>query len=44
MAEGFAEVKSMIRISYSEHDRRLHGLEDSVGELRTRVEKLEDAA
>ncbi len=44
MGEGFSEVKSMIRLSYSELDRRLHSLENTVFELRNRVEKLEAAA
>ena len=44
MAEGFKEVKSMIRLSYSELDHRLTSLEDSVKLLQKRVEKLEKAA
>ncbi len=44
VVDGFSEARSMIRLSYSELDRRLHGLEGALVELRARVERLEAAA
>jgi hypothetical protein len=41
--EGFDEMRSMIRFSYADLDRRMRELEESVSELRTRVLKLEAA-
>jgi hypothetical protein len=41
MREEFAEVRSMIRFSYVELDRRLRTLEEVVSALQERVEKLE---
>lgn len=43
VTQEFVEVKSMIRLSYSELDRRLRTLEDVVLALQTRVERLEAA-
>lgn len=40
----FAEVRSMIRFSHSELDRRLHALEVVVVELQSRVERLESGS
>jgi len=37
----FSEVKSMIRLSYTELDRRLRTLEDTVLHLGERVNRLE---
>ena len=44
MREEFGEVKSMIRLSYSELDRRLRTLEEVVSSLQARVERLESDA
>ena len=41
---GFSEMRSMIRLSYSELERRMEWLEGSLSDLRSRVEKLERAA
>jgi hypothetical protein len=43
VTQEFIEVKSMIRLSYSELDRRLRTLEDVVLTLQARVERLEAA-
>jgi predicted nucleic acid-binding Zn-ribbon protein len=37
----FQEVKAMIRFSYAELDRRVRGLEQEIGDLRSRVERIE---
>jgi hypothetical protein len=37
----FVETQSMIRLSYSELDRRLRDLETDVGQLKGRLERLE---
>ena len=42
--EEFREVRSMIKLSYTELDRRLTGLETSVHSLESRVERLEKTA
>jgi chromosome segregation ATPase len=42
--EEFTEVRSMIKLSYTELDRRLHTLETSVHSLEERVERLEKTA
>lgn len=39
--EEFTEVRSMIRFSHAELDRRLNSLETSVSDLQARVERLE---
>jgi len=39
--EEFKEVKSMIKFSYAELDRRVCTLEEMVTSLQTRVERLE---
>jgi chromosome segregation ATPase len=39
--EEFVEVRAMIKLSYSELDRRLRTLETSVDSLETRVGRLE---
>ena len=41
IAGEFTEVKSMIRLSYTELDRRLRTLEDTVLHLEERVNRLE---
>jgi|GEM_PF-5297716 len=41
VAHEFAEVKSMIRLSYAEIDGRLRTLEHEVTDLRSRIERLE---
>ena len=38
---GFQELQSMIRLSYTEIDRRFGDLESEVRDLRSRVERLE---
>jgi hypothetical protein len=38
---GFKELQSMIRLSYTEIDRRFEALETDMHELRARVERLE---
>jgi ABC-type phosphate transport system auxiliary subunit len=40
----FTELRSMIRLSYAEIDRRLRTLEDVVAALQTRVERLESGS
>jgi uncharacterized protein YceH (UPF0502 family) len=40
----FVETRAMIKLSYSELDRRVTKLEDSVVRLEARVERLESAA
>ncbi len=40
----FSEVRAMVRLSYSELDRRLHTLEDSLESLQARVLRLESAS
>jgi predicted RNase H-like nuclease (RuvC/YqgF family) len=42
--EEFREVRSMIKLSYTELDRRLNTLETSVHSLEARVERLEKTA
>jgi regulator of replication initiation timing len=37
----FTETQAIIRLSYSELDRRLRDLETDVGHLRVRLERLE---
>lgn len=44
MKEEFAELASMIRISYAQLDRRLRTLEEIVSGLLTRVDRLESAS
>jgi len=44
MKEEFAELASMIRISYAQLDRRLRTLEEIVSGLMTRVDRLESAS
>jgi len=39
--EEFKEVKSMIKFSYAELDRRINTVESEVTSLRNRVERLE---
>jgi hypothetical protein len=39
--EEFNEVKSMIRLSFGELDRRMRTLENDVSSLRARLEKVE---
>jgi len=41
MNEEFVELRSMIRISYAQLDRRVHTLEEIVVGLQARVERLE---
>ena len=41
MRAGFAEVKSMIKFSHAELDARITHLEREVGDLRSRLEKIE---
>jgi transcriptional regulator with GAF, ATPase, and Fis domain len=41
MDRGFGELQSMIRLSYTEIDRRFSELEGEVSDLRSRVERLE---
>ena len=41
VAREFGEVKAMIKLSYTELDGRLRSLEHEVGDLRTRLERLE---
>ncbi|MEA2325595.1 MAG: hypothetical protein QOE68_554 [Thermoanaerobaculia bacterium] len=44
MKEEFIELGSMIRISYTQLDRRLRTLEETVSGLLTRVDRLESAS
>ena len=44
MHREFEEVRSMIRLSYTELDRRLRTLEESVGTLQARMERLESGS
>ena len=44
MKSEFEEVKAMIRLSYSELDRRIRTLESDVSDLRMRLERLEALA
>lgn len=37
----FAETQAMIRLSYSELDRRMRDLETDVGQLKARLDRLE---
>lgn len=37
----FEEVRSMIRLSYTELDRRLRSLEEIVGTLQARMDRME---
>jgi uncharacterized protein involved in exopolysaccharide biosynthesis len=37
----FQEVKAMIKFSYAELDRRVRALEQELGDLRSRVERIE---
>ena len=41
MDEGFAEVKAMIKFSYTELDRRISVLESTLASLEARISKLE---
>ncbi|HEX7807487.1 MAG TPA: hypothetical protein VF608_02140 [Thermoanaerobaculia bacterium] len=43
MREEFAEVKSMIKFSHQDLDKRLRSLEETVSDLQSRVERLEAA-
>ena len=43
MRAEFAEVRSMIKFSHHELDRRLRTLEETVSDLQTRVERLESS-
>jgi hypothetical protein len=43
MKEEFADVRSMIKFSHHELDRRLRTLEDTVSDLQSRVERLESS-
>ena len=43
MHEEFDDVRSMIRFSHHELDRRMRLLEETVSELQTRVERLESS-
>lgn len=38
------EVKSIVRLSFGEIDRRISGLEDEVANLRQRLDRLEAAS
>ena len=40
----FSETQAMVRLSYSELDRRLRDLETDVGHLKGRLERLEARA
>lgn len=40
----FEEVRSMIRLSYTELDRRLRSLEETVVDLRERMERIESGS
>jgi hypothetical protein len=44
MKEEFVELRSMIRISYTQLDRRLSTLEEIVSGLQVRVDRLESAS
>jgi uncharacterized protein YceH (UPF0502 family) len=41
-AREFEETRSLIRLSYSELDRRVKGLETDVADLRARLERVEE--
>ena len=41
MERGFADTQAMIKFSHAELDRRVRALEQSVGDLQVRVERLE---
>jgi galactokinase len=41
MRKEFVEVRSMIKFSYSELDRRVSHLEDTVSDLSARVQRIE---
>lgn len=41
MRREFEEVRSMIRLSYTELDRRLRSLEETVSDLQTRMDRFE---
>ena len=41
MAEELGEIKSMIRISFGQLDRRITALESDISSLRSRLERLE---
>lgn len=43
MHDEFDDVRSMIKFSHHELDRRLRTLEDTVSDLQTRVERLESS-
>ncbi|HVT05449.1 MAG TPA: hypothetical protein VHL58_18975 [Thermoanaerobaculia bacterium] len=40
----FEEVRSMIRLSYTELDRRLRSLEETVGALQSRMDRIESGS
>lgn len=40
----FEEVRAMIRLSYTELDRRLRSLEETVGALQARMDRLESSS
>jgi hypothetical protein len=44
VADEFTELRSMIRLSYTELDRRLRTMEGDLQSLRVRVERLEGVA
>ncbi|MEO8035482.1 MAG: hypothetical protein ABI837_13685 [Acidobacteriota bacterium] len=44
MHREFEEVRSMIRLSYTELDRRLRSLEETVGTLQARMNRLESSS
>ncbi|MCL4819201.1 MAG: hypothetical protein KJ067_08670 [Vicinamibacteria bacterium] len=44
VAREFAETRSMIKLSYSEVDRRLTGLENDMASPKARIERLESRA
>ena len=43
MHEEFDDVRSMIKFSHHELDRRLRSLEETVSDLQSRVERLESS-
>lgn len=44
MHREFEEVRSMIRLSYTELDRRLRTLEDTVSSLQARMDRMESGS
>lgn len=43
MKAEFADVRSMIKFSHAELDRRVRTLEENVSDLQSRVERLESS-